>query len=352
MGSFEKEHYGTMPDGSSIHQFTLTNSNGMELKVIEYGGIITHLTAPDKDGVFEDIVLGHDALEEYLESSYYLGALIGRYGNRIANAKFSLDGVEYALEVNDNPNSLHGGDSGYHARIWKGEELKDDNGTALKLTYQSKDGEEGFPGNLDIEVMYTLTDENALEIHYKATTDKKTIVNLTQHSYFNLSSMKEDILSHELELHADRYVHIREGAIPTGKLEPVAGTPFDFTSQKVIGKDIDADHPQLQITGGFDVTWVLNETRNELKKAGSLTHPESGRIMEIWTTEPGIQFYSGNALKNTPSGKKGSANNRRMGLCLETQHFPDSPNQPEFPSVVLDVGETYRSTTVYRFSVK
>lgn len=321
------------------------------MKVIEYGGIITHLTAPDRNGVFEDVVLGHDSLEEYLESCYYLGALIGRYGNRISNAKFSLDGVEYALELNDNPNTLHGGDSGYHARVWRGEELKANNGTALKLSYQSKDGEEGFPGNLDIEVTYTLTDENALEIHYKATTDKKTIVNLTQHSYFNLSAMKEDILSHKLELHADRYVHIREGAIPTGKLEPVAGSPFDFTSPKIIGKDIDADHPQLQITGGFDLTWVLNDTKDRLKKAGSLIHPKSGRIMEILTTEPGIQFYSGNALKNVPPGKGDAANNRRTGLCLESQHFPDSPNQAGFPPVVLDVGEEYNSLTIYKFSV-
>lgn len=323
----------------------------MEMKVIEYGGIITHLTAPDRNGVFEDVVLGHDSLEEYLESCYYLGALIGRYGNRISNAKFSLDGVEYALELNDNPNTLHGGNSGYHARVWRGEELKANNGTALKLSYQSKDGEEGFPGNLDIEVTYTLTDENSLEIHYKATTDKKTIVNLTQHSYFNLSAMKEDILGHELELHADRYVHIREGAIPTGKLEPVAGSPFDFTSPKVVGKDIDADHPQLQITGGFDLTWVLNDTKDGLKKAGSLIHSKSGRIMEILTTEPGIQFYSGNALKNAPPGKGDTANNRRTGLCLESQHFPDSPNQAGFPPVVLDVGEEYNSLTIYKFSV-
>lgn len=324
----------------------------MEMKVIEYGGIITHLTTPDRNGTFEDVVLGHDTLEEYLESSYYLGALIGRYGNRIGNARFSLDGVQYALEVNDNPNTLHGGDTGYHARVWQGEELEADNGTALKLSYLSKDGEEGFPGNLNIEVVYTLTNENALEISYKATTDKKTIVNLTQHSYFNLSAMKEDILGHELVLHADRYVHIREGAIPTGELESVAGTPFDFTTQKVIGKDIDADHPQLQITGGFDLTWVLNETGNKLKKAGSLMHPKSGRVMEILTTEPGIQFYSGNALKNIPHGKGGVAHNRRTGLCLETQHFPDSPNQPCFPSTVLDVGETYQSTTVYKFSIQ
>lgn len=352
MESFRKERYGTMPDGTEISQFRLKNDNGMKIKVIELGGIITCLTAPDRNGTFEDVVLGHDTLEEYLESSYYLGALIGRYGNRIANGKFSLDGSEYQLQPNDSPNTLHGGDTGFHTRVWKGEEVTVLNGTALKLSYTSADGEEGFPGNLTVEVRYTLTNNNALVIDYTATTDKKTIVNLTQHSYFNLSAMKEDVLGHELVINADRFVEIREGAIPTGNLAPVQNSPFDFTSSKPVGKDIDADHPQLAITGGFDVTWVLNKEGRELDVAAKLAHPASGRVMEVLTTEPGIQFYSGNALKNTPHGKGGIAHNRRMGLCLETQHFPDSPNQPEFPSVELDVNEIYRTKTVYRFSVK
>lgn len=352
MESFRKEKYGTLPDGTEISLFRLKNDNGMKIKVIEYGGIITELMAPDVNGLFEDVVLGHDSLEEYLQSKYYLGALIGRYGNRIANGKFNLDGTEYQLRVNDEPNSLHGGETGFHARMWKGEQVSVINGTGLKLSYTCVDGEEGFPGNLGLEVTYTLTNNNALIIDYTATTDKKTIVNLTQHSYFNLSGMKGDILDHELFINADQIVEIGEGAIPTGKLLSVNESPFDFTSLTSIGKDIDADHPQLTITNGFDVTWVLNKKGHELDAAARLVHPTSGRVMEVLTTEPGIQFYSGNALKNIPEGKNGSKNNRRMGLCLETQHFPDSPNQPSFPSVVLDVDEKYRSTTIYKFSIQ
>ncbi|GAB5409855.1 MAG: galactose mutarotase [Balneolaceae bacterium] len=340
-----------MPDGTEISQFRLKNDNGMKMKVIEYGGIITELMAPDRNGVFEDVVLGHDSLEDYLQSNYYIGALIGRYGNRIANAKFSLDDKEYQLEQNDGSNNLHGGDTGFHARVWKGEEVSVINGTGLKFSYLSKDGEEGFPGNLAIEVTYTLTNNNALVIDYTATTDQKTIVNLTQHSYFNLSGMKEDILDHELKINAHQFVEIGEGAIPTGNLALVKETPFDFTTAKPIGKDINADHPQLNIPGGYDVTWVLNKKGHELDVAATLAHPASGRMIEVLTTEPGIQFYSGNALKNIPTGKKGIDHNPRTGLCLETQHFPDSPNQPDFPSVVLDVDEKYRSTTVYRFGI-
>lgn len=340
-----------MPDGTEINQFTLNNAHGMQLTVIEYGGIITHLTVPDKAGDFDDVVLGHDSLQDYLQSCYYLGALIGRYGNRIANAKFKIQGTEYQLELNDKPNSLHGGDTGYHARVWKGEQVEAANGVALLLHYVSKDGEEGFPGNLSIQVRYTLTNDNALEIDYSATTDKTTIVNLTQHSYFNLSGMKEDILGHELHIDADRYVEIRKGAIPTGTLAPVKHTPFDFRTFKIIGKDIDADHPQLNFTGGFDVTWVLNKELDAFDSVATLVHPPSGRSLEVFTTEPGMQLYSGNALKNEPAGKAGSNNFRRWGLCLETQHFPDSPNRPEFPSVVLHPDETYHTKTVYKFSV-
>ncbi len=352
MYSFKKEYYGFLPDGTEISLFRLKNDNGMKIKVLEYGGIITEIMAPNKKGAFENIVLGHDTLEEYLQSNYYLGALIGQYGNRIANAKFALDGIDYQLGLNDKPNNLHGGDTGFHARAWKGEEVSVPNGTGLKLSYLSEDGEEGFPGNLRVEVIYTLTNNNELVIDYTATTDKKTIVNLTQHSYFNLSGMKEDILDHELVINADRFVEIQEGAIPTGNLVPVKNSPFDFTSQKRIGDEIDADHPQLTLTDGYDFTWVLNKDGHELDIAAKLVHPASGRVLEVLTTEPGIQFYSGNFLKNVPEGKNGTENNRRMGLCLETQHFPDSPNQPYFPSVVLDVDEKYRSTTIYKFSVE
>ncbi len=349
--NFTKTLYGTLPNGTPIHQFTLTNKNGVELRAIEYGGIITHLFVPDKNGITEDIVLGHDTLEDYLNSSYFLGALIGRYGNRIGGASFELDGITYQLEKNDGENNLHGGNKGYHAAVWKGKEIPSEKGTTLELNYISPDGEEGFPGTLSITVTYTLTEDNALEIEYKATTDKKTIVNLTQHSYFNLAGMKEDILGHRLNINADRFVEIKEGAIPTGRLAPVSDSPFDFNSPKEIEKDIEKDHPQVKLAGGFDVTWVLNDPGDINLRAAILSHQQSGRVMEVFTTEPGIQFYSGNALANTPSGKGGNSNNRRMGLCLETQHFPDSPNQPNFPSVELDAGEVYETTTIYKFSV-
>lgn len=350
MQSVTKETYGVMPDGTEVTQFTLTNTNGMMMKVIEYGGIITHLTAPDKNGNFDDVVLGHDSLEEYLNSNYYLGALIGRYGNRIANASFSLHGVEYELEKNDGPNNLHGG-SGYHSVVWRCEELQAEHGSAIKLSYTSEDGEEGFPGTLEIEVTYTLSNHNELIIDYKATTDKSTVINLTQHSYFNLSGMKEDILNHQLHIDADTFLAVDEHSIPSGGLTPVAGTPFDFTSLKTIGDDITSDHDQVQKGSGYDHNWVLNKEGEELKFAAVLTHPESGRKMEILTTEPGIQFYSGNFLKNEPTGKSGTANKYRFGLCLETQHFPNSPNRPDFPSTALEPGEEYRTSTVYRFLV-
>ncbi len=348
--SVTKEVYGVMPNGTEINQFTLTNYNGMMMKVIEYGGIITHLTAPDKNGNFEDVVLGHDSLEEYLNSDYYLGALIGRYGNRIANASFSLHGVEYELEKNNGPNNLHGG-NGYHSVGWKAEEHQTEQGAAIKLSYTSEDGEEGFPGTLEIEVTYTLSNQNELIVEYKATTDQSTVVNLTQHSYFNLSAMKEDILNHELYINADTYLAVNEHAIPSGGLSPVQGTPFDFTSIKKIGKDIEADHDQIKIGSGFDHNWVINRENDELETAAVLIHWDSGRKMEVLTTEPGVQFYSGNHLKNEPKGKGDARNDRRFGLCLETQHFPDSPNRPDFPSTVLEPDEEYQTTTVYRFSI-
>ncbi|RNC84566.1 MAG: galactose mutarotase [Balneola sp.] len=346
-----KTHYGTLPDGTPIHQFTLTNKNGVELKAIEYGGIITHLFVPDKHGVFEDIVLGHDSLKNYLNSPYFLGALIGRYGNRIAGASFELDGITYQLEKNDGENNLHGGDHGFHTVVWKGKEISSEKGKVLELSYTSPDGEEGFPGALTIRVIYTLTDEDTFEIEYRATTDKKTIINLSQHSYFNLSGMKEDILGHELSINADRYVEIKEGSIPTGRLEPVSETPFDFRTAKEIGVNIEKDHPQLRLAGGFDFTWVLNNPGDMTQPMAVLSHQKSGRMIEVYTTEPGIQFYSGNALANTPPGKKGGSNHKHMGLCLETQHFPDSPNQPHFPSVELDIDQVYSTTTIYKFSI-
>ncbi len=349
---FTTSSYGTLSDGTQVSQFTLRNANGMEMKVIEYGGIITNLTAPDKDGEFEDIVLGYDSLEAYVAENPFFGALIGRYGNRIARGKFTLDGVEYKLDTNNMPNHLHGGDVGYDKVVWKGEQVESDRGVALKLTYTSWDGEEGYPGELDIVVIYTLTNDNEVEFDYTATTDKKTVVNLTQHTYFNLSAMEDDILDHELVLNADHYTPVDRTLIPTGEIAVVDGTPFDFTEAKTIGKEIGADHEQIRYGLGYDHNWVINEGDEDLNFAASLYEPESGRFMEVYTTEPGIQFYSGNFLTDNIAGKNGVINNYRTGLCLETQHFPDSPNQPNFPSTVLDPGETYHTTTVYKFSTK
>lgn len=346
----EKELFGKLPDGKEVYRHVLKNKNGVEVHVINYGGIITHLKTPDKNGVFGDIVLGYDSLSGYLKESPYFGAVVGRYGNRIANGKFSLDGKEYTLVQNNNGQHLHGGTVGFDKVFWNIESLTSEKGPALRLSYISKDGEEGYPGNLSIEVDYILTEDNALELHYKATTDKKTVVNLTQHTYFNLTgNASRDILEHELKLNADRYIPVNSTLIPTGELAPVKGTPFDFTTFTAIGKRINEKNDQLKIAGGYDHCWVLS-SNDSLRNAGSLYEPGSGRVVDVLTTEPGIQFYSGNFLTGTITGKGGVVYNHRYGLCLETEHFPDSPNQPQFPSVVLSPGEVYTTQTIYRFS--
>jgi aldose 1-epimerase len=352
MSSFKRETYGTMPDGTKVNQFTLVNKNGMEMKVIEYGGIITHLFAPDRIGILDDIVLGHDSLEEYLKSTYFFGALIGRFGNRIAEGKFELEGKEYELETNNPPNHLHGGPGGFYNVVWKGEEFEVEDGVALRLTYTSPDGEEGYPGNLLVDVIYMLTDEDALEVFYTANTDKTTIINLTQHSYFNFTAMEGDVLDHVLSINADTYLPVNETSIPTGDFAQVEGTPFDFREPKPVGKDIDEDHLQLKRGNGYDHTFVLNNDGEEIRYAGSLYELNSGRFLEVYTTEPGMQFYSGNFLNEEIVGKGGKVYDRRTGLCLETQHFPDSPNQPDFPSVVLKPDEEFRSVTVFKFGVR
>jgi aldose 1-epimerase len=345
--------FGKMLDGTAISQYTLNNNNGMTMKVINYGGIITHLTTPDKNGTYEDVVLGYDSLSGYLKSNPYFGALIGRYGNRIAQGKFTLDGKTYPLGQNNGPNNLHGGPKGFDQRVWAIEEYSVDNGVALKLTYVSKDMEEGFPGNLNTEVIYHLTDSNELKINYRATTDKKTIVNLTQHTYFNLSgNTKSDILAHELMINADRFVPVDKTLIPTGELKNVAETPFDFKTPVAIGSRIDKDDPQLKAGAGYDHCWVLNNAGDSLKVVATLHDPSTGRVMSVYTTEPGIQFYSGNFLDGSITGKYGAVYKKRYGLCLETEHYPDSPNRKNFPSVVLNPGEVYKTQTVYRFSVK
>jgi aldose 1-epimerase len=345
--------FGSMPDGTSISKYTLTNSSGMTMSVINYGGIITHLNAPDKNGTFEDVVLGYDSLSGYLKSSPYFGALIGRYGNRIAKGKFILDGKTYSLGQNNGPNNLHGGPNGFDKRVWNIEEHAVDNGSALKLSYLSKDMEEGYPGNLQAEVIYHLTDSNELRINYRATTDKKTIVNLTQHTYFNLSgNTKTDILSHELFINADKFVPVDKTLIPTGELKNVSETPFDFKTPVAIGARINKDDQQLKAGGGYDHCWALNRTSDSLELAATLHDPATGRVMSVYTTEPGIQFYSGNFLDGSITGKYNTVYKHRYGLCLETEHFPDSPNQKNFPPVILSPGEVYSTQTVYTFSVK
>jgi aldose 1-epimerase len=336
--------FGTT-DGKEVIEYTLANAAGLKVKILNYGGTITELYAPDKSGALGNVVLGYDSLSGYLQTGNpYFGALIGRYGNRIANGKFTLDGKSYTLAQNNNGNTLHGGLKGFDKVVWTAAPVGDN---GLKLTYDSKDMEEGYPGNLHTEVLYTLTADNELKIEYTATTDKATPLNLTNHAYYNLSAGTDStILDHELMLKADKYTEVNAKLIPTGKLPDVKGTPMDFTTAKKIGNDI------AKVSGGFDHNWVLNKGAG-LEKIAELYHPASGRFMEVFTTEPGVQFYSGNFLDGTLTNTKGGKKIvQHAGLCLETQHFPDSPNQPAFPSTILKPGETYKQTTVYKFSTK
>jgi aldose 1-epimerase len=345
--------FGKMKDGQAVTLYTLKNKKGTEMSVINYGGIIVSLKVPDKNGMMEDVVLGFDSLSDYLKDDPFFGALIGRYGNRIAKGKFSLDGTVYTLPVNNGENHLHGGPNGFFNVFWNIETLSDSTNPSLKFTYLSKDGEEGYPGNLNVEVIYTLSENNELQITYKATTDKKTVVNLTQHSYFNLSgNMKRDILDHQLMIAADKFLPVDKTLIPTGELKNVKNTPFDFTSPTTIGARISDNDQQLKYGLGYDHCWVFTDKTDSLKMVSTLYEPTNGRYMEVFTTEPAIQFYSGNFLDGKLTGKMGLVYKHRYGLCLETQHFPDSPNKASFPSTVLNPGETYQTTTVYKFSVK
>ncbi len=344
--------FGTLPDGKEVTRYTLVNANGVEMSVINYGGIITSIKTADKQGKFADVVLGYDSLSSYLKSSPYFGALVGRYGNRIAKGKFTLDGTSYKLAVNNNENHLHGGLKGFDKVFWNIEVLPDS--ASLKLTYTSADGEEGYPGNLNTEVVYTLTDANELNIDYKATTDKKTVINLTQHTYFNLTGdANQDILNHQLMLEAPQYLPVDKTLIPTNELRSVTGTPFDFNVLTTIGSRIAQSDEQLKFGLGYDHCWVLKPSDGKaVRKVAELYEPNSGRVVEVLTTEPGIQFYSGNFLDGTLIGKGGVAYKYRSGLCLETQHYPDSPNKASFPSVLLNPGDTYTTSTVYKFFVK
>lgn len=350
----KKELYGQMPDGRAVDLYTLTNSNDMEMKVITYGGIITSLTAPDRSGNFADVVLGCENLETYLAGTPYFGAIIGRYGNRIGKGRFTINGIEYKLATNNNANHLHGGITGFDKVVWTASPFQNDMGAGLVLKYVSEDGEEGYPGRLACKVTYILGNDNTLRVDYKATTDKETVCNLTQHSYFNLSGHGSGtILDHELTLNADHFTPVDAGLIPTGEIAAVADTPFDFRMPTSIGARIEADHQQLKYGLGYDHNWVINRApEQELTLAATLYEASSGRLMEVFTTEPGVQFYCGNFLDGSVTGKGGVKYEYRSGLCLETQHYPDSPNQPGFPATILKPGEVYETSTVYAFKTK
>jgi aldose 1-epimerase len=353
-GNIMKAEFGKLPNGQSADIYTLTNGRGMKMKVTNYGGIIVSFTVPDRDGNPGDVVLGYDKLENYLEDSPYFGAIIGRYGNRIGGSKFMLDGVEYSLAANDGANHLHGGIKGFDKILWHAQPFRNDSGVGLIFTYLGKDGEEGYPGNLSVKITYTLSNDNSLRLNYEAISDKPTICNLTHHSYFNLAGHGNgDILNHILMINADQFTPVDEGLIPTGELLSVKGTPFDFRQPAAIGARINEENQQLKYGRGYDHNWVLNrQTEKDLELAATLYDPSTGRFMEVWTQEPGIQFYCGNFLNGSNVGKDGIAYEYRTGLCLETQHFPDSPNKPDFPSVTIRPGEVYKSATVYKFSVK
>jgi aldose 1-epimerase len=348
-GSITEKNFGTLPDGTPVELYTLRNSHGMEATIMTYGGIVTSLKVPDKNGTFDDVVLGYDNLDGYLKSSPYFGALIGRYGNRIAKGKFSLDGVEYTLATNNMPNALHGGLKGFDKVVWTARPLPTANGPSLILTYVSRNGEEGYPGNLLVTAVYSVTENNALKVEFSATTDQKTVVNLTHHSYFNLRG-KGDVLGHVVYINADRFTPVDSTLIPTGELKPVAGTPFDFTKPTTIGARIgNTNDEQIVFGGGYDHNWVLNKKPGEMSLAASIYEPVTGRAMEVWSTSPGVQFYSGNFLDGTITGKNGQVYEFRNGFCFEPQHFPDSPNHPEFPTTELKPGETYQNTIIYKF---
>jgi aldose 1-epimerase len=340
--------FGKTPTGETVDLYTLKNAKGMEADISTYGGVVVSLKVPDRSGKMGDVVLGFDDFKGYLLPPPYFGALVGRYGNRIGHAKFTLDGKEYNLAKNDGDNTLHGGLIGFDKRIWTAKPLSS---SSLELKYLSKDGEENFPGNLATTIVYTVTDDNALKIDYTATTDKDTVLNLTNHSYFNLAGEGQgDILGNRLMIDADRYTPVDKGLIPTGALANVAGTPLDFRQSHAIGERIDAKDQQLEYAKGYDQNFVLNNPGDFSTAAVKVSEPTSGRVMEVFTTQPGVQFYTGNFLDGKIHGKGGKVYAKHAALCLETQHFPDSPNKPNFPTAELKPGETYHYTTMYRFS--
>jgi aldose 1-epimerase len=352
-GSVTRAEFGKTPEGETVDLYTLTNSEGMEVRAITFGGVITSIQVPDRNGKFDDVALGFDSLEGYLKNPPYFGSIIGRYGNRIARGRFTLDGKTYSLAVNNPPNHLHGGNKGFDKVVWKAESFKNPDSVGIVFTHASPDGDEGYPGTLSLRVTYTLNNENEIAFDYEATTDKATPVNLTQHTYFNLAGNgSRDILDHVLTIPASRFTPVDQTLIPTGELASVEGTPFDFRVPTAIGARIAANDTQIGYGNGYDHNFVIDRTGDELVLAARVEEPSTGRVLEVSTTEPGMQLYTGNFLDGSLTGKSGHVYQRRMGFALETQHFPDSPNQPEFPSTILKPGETYRSKTVYAFKVK
>lgn len=347
-----KQAVGVAPDGAAIDLYILSNPAGMRAQIATYGGIVTSLLVPDREGQLGDVVLGFDRIDGYLKKHPYFGAICGRYANRIAGGRFTLNGVEYTLARNDGNNHLHGGIRGFDKVVWTAAELGTIGEAALQLTYSSPAGDEGYPGKLDVAVTYTLTNSNELRIDYLATTDADTVLNLSHHGYFNLvDGGTSEVLAHEVLINATHFLPVDAALIPTGELRHVQGTPMDFTQTTAIGARIDADDEQVAHGMGYDHTWVVNGASGQLRLAARVHEPTTGRLMEVLTTEPGVQFYTGNFLDGTVTGKGGTVYRRRYGLCLECQHFPDSPNRPQFPSTVLKPGQRYTQTTVYRFSV-
>lgn len=348
-----KQPFGKLSDQTPVDIYTLTNDKGMEVKITNFGGIITSIKVPDRNKKTGDVVLGFDDFESYAKGHPFFGAIAGRYANRIANGRFTLDGKEYKLPVNNGPNTLHGGIKGFDKVVWSAKEVALKDAAGLELKYLSKDGEEGFPGNLSVTITYSLNNNNELKIDYSATTDKTTVVNLTNHSYFNLDpDSNSDVLGHQIMINADSFTPVDKTLIPTGEIRSVKGTPFDLTKPTLIGAHINDQYEQLALGGGYDHNFVLNNKDGKLALAARVYEPKSGRVLEVLTTQPGVQFYTGNNMSDSMTGRNGKVYHKRYGFCLETQHFPDSPNHPKFPTTTLKPGEKYASTTVFKFSTK
>jgi aldose 1-epimerase len=350
----KKTPFGKTPDGTEVMLYTMTNKNGVEVAITNFGGIVVTLKVPDRAGKMADVVLGYDSLDGYLTNPTYFGALIGRYANRIAHGKFKLDGKTYTLAKNNGENSLHGGLIGFNKKVWTARDISTPEAPSLELRYVSKDGEEGYPGTLSVRVVYTLTAQNGLKIDYSATTDKDTVLNLTNHSYFNLAGQGTgDILGHMLTLHSDKFTPVDAGLIPTGEFRNVQGTPFDFTKSTAVGERIGQNDEQLKLGNGYDHNWLVKHAKpGDMSIAAQVYEPKTGRVLEVWTDQPGIQFYTGNFLDGTIHGKGGVVYGQRTGLCLETQHYPDSPNHADFPTTELKPGARFHSTTIFKFSAR